>query len=54
VNGILGALVLLPLGGAVLAAVLPGRGRQVGIATAAVLLALALVTAAEVYRSGPL
>ncbi|HSJ20012.1 MAG TPA: proton-conducting transporter membrane subunit [Nocardioidaceae bacterium] len=49
----LGALVLLPLGGAVLAAVLPGRGRQVGIATAAVVLALALVTAAEVYRSGP-
>jgi multicomponent Na+:H+ antiporter subunit D len=54
VNGILGAVVLLPLGGAVLAAVLPVRARQVGIATAAVVLALALVTAAEVYRSGPL
>jgi multicomponent Na+:H+ antiporter subunit D len=53
-NGILAALVLLPLGGAVLATLLPGRGRQVGIATAAVALALALVTAVEVYRSGPL
>ncbi|WP_203336225.1 complex I subunit 5 family protein [Nocardioides limicola] len=52
-NDTLGALVLLPLGGAVLAALLPRHGPWVGIVTAAATLALALTTAAAVYRSGP-
>lgn len=53
-NGLLGALVLLPLGGATMATLFPGRGRQVGIASAAVALTLALTTAVVVYRSGSL
>jgi multicomponent Na+:H+ antiporter subunit D len=54
VNGLLAAMVLLPLGGATLAALLPGRGRQVGLGTAVVVVVLASATAVEVARSGPL
>jgi multicomponent Na+:H+ antiporter subunit D len=54
VSGLLGALVLLPLGGAVVSALVPGRGRLVGLATAAVTVALSALTAVEVARSGPL
>ncbi|MDP3894201.1 complex I subunit 5 family protein [Nocardioides sp.] len=53
-NDVLGALVLLPLGGAVVATLIPRRGAWVGIATALVLLTLTLTTAVEVHRSGPL
>jgi multicomponent Na+:H+ antiporter subunit D len=54
VNELLGALVLLPLGGAVIAALVRDRGRLVGLATAAIVLVLATATAVEVARSGPL